>query len=120
MPARLQADISTADANPGASRRTSRAIQATREAIYQAFTNRAALAVWLSPGEMTGKVYPFDARIGGGYRMPLFYPASGQVYRGKTSQREDRFTARFMVVTPPTRIVQAISFETVDPPSQKK
>ena len=52
--------------------------------------------------------------------MSLFYPASGQVYRGKTSQREDRFTARFMVVTPPTRIVQAISFETVDPPSQKK
>jgi hypothetical protein len=47
--------------------------------------------------------------------MSLFYPASEQVSRGKTSEREDRFTARFVELTPPTRIVHAIAFDSVDP-----
>jgi uncharacterized protein YndB with AHSA1/START domain len=64
---------------------------------------------------MTGKVHEFDARVGGGYRMSLFYPSSEPVYRGKTSEREDRFTARFVELTPPTRIVEAITFDSVDP-----
>jgi uncharacterized protein YndB with AHSA1/START domain len=103
------------DANSGATTRTSRIIKAPREALYRAFTDPAALAAWLSPGEMTGKVHEFDGRVGGGYRMSLFYPSSEQVYRGKTSEREDRFTARFIELTYPTRIVQAISFDTEDP-----
>jgi uncharacterized protein YndB with AHSA1/START domain len=103
------------DANSGATTRTSRIIRAPREALYRAFTDPAALAVWLSPGEMTGKVHEFDGRVGGGYRMSLFYPSSEQVYRGKTSEREDRFTALFIELTYPTRIVQAISFDTEDP-----
>jgi uncharacterized protein YndB with AHSA1/START domain len=40
---------------------------------------------------------------------------SEQVYRGKTSEREDRFTARFVELTPPTRIVRAITFDSADP-----
>jgi uncharacterized protein YndB with AHSA1/START domain len=103
------------DAHSAARTRTSRVIKAPREVLYRAFTDPAALAVWLAPGAMTGKVHEFDARVGGGYRMSLFYPASEPVCRGKTSEREDRFTARFMELTPPTRIVQAISFETADP-----
>jgi uncharacterized protein YndB with AHSA1/START domain len=102
------------DANAAASTRTSRVIKAPREALNRAFTDPAALAVWLAPGEMTGMVHAFDARVGGGYRMSLFYPSSEQVYRGKTSEREDRFTVRFVELTPPTRIVQAISFDSVD------
>ena len=47
--------------------------------------------------------------------MSLFYPSSEPVYRGKTSEREDRFTARFVELTPPSRIVEAITFDTVDP-----
>ncbi len=47
--------------------------------------------------------------------MSLFYPSSDQVYRGKTSEREDRFTARFVELTPPIRIVQAITFDSDDP-----
>lgn len=47
--------------------------------------------------------------------MSLFYPPSDQQHRGKTSEREDRFTARFVELTPPTKIVQAISFDTMDP-----
>ena len=103
------------DANSAARTQTSRVIKASREALYRAFSDPAALVVWLSPGEMTGKVHEFDARVGGGYRMSLFYPESEHVYRGKTSEREDRFTARFVELTPPTRIVQAISFDSADP-----
>ena len=47
--------------------------------------------------------------------MSLFYPSSEPVYRGKTSEREDRFTARFVELTYPTRIVQAITFDSADP-----
>jgi uncharacterized protein YndB with AHSA1/START domain len=103
------------DTSSAASTRTSRVIKAPRDALYRAFTDPAALAVWLAPGEMTGKVHEFDGRVGGGYRMSLFYPSSEQEYRGKTSEREDRFTARFVELTPPTRIVQAISFDSADP-----
>jgi uncharacterized protein YndB with AHSA1/START domain len=98
-----------------ASTRTSRVIKAPREALYRAFTDPAALAAWLSPEGMTGKVHEFDGRVGGGYRMSLFYPSSKQVYRGKTSEREDRFTIRFVELTPPTRIVEAITFDSTDP-----
>jgi uncharacterized protein YndB with AHSA1/START domain len=90
-------------------------IKAPREILYRAFTDPAALEAWLSPGEMTGKVHDFDGRVGGGYRMSLYYPASEQVARGKTAEREDRYTARFLELTPPARIVQAITFDSADP-----
>lgn len=97
-----------------ASTRTTRVIKAPREAVYRAFMDPAALAVWLSPEGMTGRVHEFDGRVGGGYRMSLFYPSSEKVSRGKTSEREDRFTARFVELTP-SRIVQAITFDSMDP-----
>jgi uncharacterized protein YndB with AHSA1/START domain len=102
------------DAISPASMQISAIIKAPREALYRAFTDPDALAVWQAPGEMTGKVHQFDARVGGGYQMSLYYPASDQEARGKTSEREDRFTARFVELTPPSKIVQAISFESDD------
>jgi uncharacterized protein YndB with AHSA1/START domain len=47
--------------------------------------------------------------------MSLFYPASEPVPRGKTAEREDRFTARSVELTAPSRIVQAIAFDAADP-----
>ena len=93
----------------------SKEIKATQEALYQAFTNPAALEIWLAPGAMTGKVHSFDLRVGGGYQMSLFYPPSEKESRGKTSEKEDRFTARFVELTPYKRIVQAITFDSSDP-----
>jgi uncharacterized protein YndB with AHSA1/START domain len=104
-----------AEAHSTASTRTSKVIKAPRETIYRAFTDPAALAVWLSPGEMTGKVHDFDGRVGGGYRMSLYYPATEQDARGKTAEREDRFTARFVELVPPARLVEAITFDSADP-----
>ena len=95
--------------------RNSKVIKATQEVLYQAFTSPEALAVWLAPGEMTGKVHSFDLRAGGGYQMSLFYPLSEKEFRGKTSGREDRFTARFLELTPPKKIVQSIIFDSSNP-----
>ena len=103
------------DENSAASTRTSRFIEAPREALYRAFTDPTALEAWLSPGDMTGKVHAFDLRVGGGYQMSQYYPASEQDARGKTADREDRYTARYVELTPPTRIIQAISFDTDNP-----
>jgi uncharacterized protein YndB with AHSA1/START domain len=94
---------------------TSRIIKASREALYRALTDPDAIGLWLAPGEMTGKVHSFELRVGGGYRMSLFYPSSDKEARGKTSAHEDRFTARFLELKPPEKIVQAINFESDKP-----
>src|SRR5688500_805842 len=85
-------------------------IRAPREANYRAFTDPLALAVWLAPDGMTGEVNSFDGKVGGGYQMSLYYPSSAAA-QGKTSAREDRFTARFVELTPPTKIVEAVTFD---------
>jgi len=103
------------DANARASTRNSKFIKATPEALYRAFTDPTALAAWLAPADMTGEVHSFDYRVGGGYQMSLYYPSSETTFRGKTSEREDRYTARFVELTPPSRIVEAITFDAVDP-----
>jgi uncharacterized protein YndB with AHSA1/START domain len=103
------------DAPSPGSTRTTRLIKASREALYRAFTDPEALALWQAPDGMTGKVHEFDGRVGGGYQMSLYYPSSEQVYRGKTSEREDRYTSRFVELTPPARIVEAITFDSTDP-----
>ena len=101
--------------NKNNSTENSKDIKATAEKIYQAFTDPDALAIWLAPGEMTAKVHSFDLRVGGGYTMSLFYPASEKQATGKTAEKEDRFTARFTELTPNKKIVQTISFDTADP-----
>jgi uncharacterized protein YndB with AHSA1/START domain len=103
------------DADSRASTRNSKFIKAPQEALYRAFTEPAALAIWLAPDNMTGEVHSFDYRVGGGYQMSLYYPSSEQTSRGKTSEREDRYTARFVELTPPRSIVEAITFDAVDP-----
>lgn len=98
-----------------ASTRTSRIINAPREKLYRAFLDREALLVWLPPGEMTGEIYSFDARAGGGYRMSLFYPESDTAHRGKTAEKEDSMSVRFVELVPPERIVEAVTFDSGDP-----
>lgn len=104
-----------ADAEPtGSSTRTSRVIQAGPEELYQAFVDPAVLVAWLPPADMTGRIHAFDARVGGGYRMSLFYPADEAGF-GKTADGEDMVEVRFVELTPPLRIVEAIRFVTADP-----
>jgi uncharacterized protein YndB with AHSA1/START domain len=97
------------------STRNAKLIRAGREAIYRAFTDPEALAVWMAPGDMTAQVHQFDERVGGGYQMSLYYPAADESSRGKSSEKEDRYTARFVELTPPSRIVEAITFDSDEP-----
>jgi uncharacterized protein YndB with AHSA1/START domain len=83
--------------------------------VFQAFIDPDALVVWQAPGEMTARVHEFDGRVGGGYRMSLYYPASEPDSRGKSGAREDRYTAQFVELVAPEKIVEAISFESADP-----
>ncbi len=99
----------------GAWTRTSRVIGARPEEIYAAFMDPAALVAWLPPGEMTGEIHEFDARVGGGYHMSLFYPPTERSFRGKTAAREDMLTVRFLELSPPRKIVETASFHTADP-----
>jgi uncharacterized protein YndB with AHSA1/START domain len=99
----------------GAWTRTSRVIRARPEELYEAFLDPAALVAWLPPADMTGEIHEFDARVGSGYRMSLFYPPNERVFRGKTSDREDMVNVRFVELAPPRRIVEAVSFVTIDP-----
>src|ERR1700726_155346 len=94
------------DAHSRASTRNSKFITAPQEALYRAFTDPAALAIWLAPDNMTCEVHSFDYRVDGGYQMSLYYPSSEQTSRGKPSEREDRCTARFVELTPPRRILE--------------
>ncbi len=104
-----------ADTYSHSSTQNSKFIKAPAEALYRAFTDPTALADWFAPGEMTGEVHNFDHRVGGGYQMSLYYPSSEKTARGKTAEREDRYTARFVELTPPSRIVEAITFDSGDP-----
>lgn len=97
------------------STRNAQFIKAPRETLYRAFTDPAALAVWMAPGDMTGEVHRFDHRVGGGYQMSLYYPASETTACGKSAEREDRYTARFVELTPPRRVATAITFDSADP-----
>ena len=99
----------------GRQTRTSRVIRARPQALYAAFVDPAALLDWLPPAQMTGEIHEFDARVGGGYRMSLFYPPDEQAFRGKSAEREDMVKVRFVELTPPRRIVEAISFVATDP-----
>jgi len=99
----------------GTTTRTSRIIAAPADELYAAFMDPEALVAWLPPGEMTGRIHHFDATVGAGYRMSLFYPADARFSRGKTTDREDMVDVRFVELTPPRRIVEAVSFVTADP-----
>jgi uncharacterized protein YndB with AHSA1/START domain len=111
----LRKECSMAEARSRASTSNSKFIRAPREVVFRAFSDPAALAAWLAPGDMTGEVHQFDFRVGAGYEMSLYYPATEKDARGKTSAREDRYTARYLEISPPARIVEAITFDAVDP-----
>jgi uncharacterized protein YndB with AHSA1/START domain len=97
------------------STRTSRVIRARPDDVYRAFTDTGILLAWLPPGEMTGELHEFDPRVGGGYRMSLYYPPGEQRFQGKTASNEDMVVVRFIEMTPPRRIVEGVTFVTSDP-----
>jgi uncharacterized protein YndB with AHSA1/START domain len=93
----------------------SKVIKASKEELYNAFTQPEALLKWQAPGGMKTKIHSFDLRVGGGYDMSLYYPDSAKDVKGKTSDHEDRFNVRFDELIKGEKIVEAINFDTTDP-----
>jgi hypothetical protein len=58
----------TEPSTKSASTRVSRIITVPRKAVYQAFLDRDAVASWLPPETMTGRVHTFGPREGGAGR----------------------------------------------------
>ena len=92
----------------------SQIVGAPPQAVYDAFMDPDTLIRWLPPAGLTGKFHEFDGRVGGGYRMSLFYGDSEQNFRGKTAEREDLVRVRFVELVPAQRIVEAVTFVSDD------
>lgn len=95
--------------------RTSVIVKAPPEAVWAAFMEPAILIEWLPPADMTSKLHSFDGRVGGGYRMSLYYAPDETAFAGKTGDKEDVVEVRFTALEPPHRLVEAIDFVTDDP-----
>ena len=96
----------------GQTTRNSRDIKASPKEVYNAFINPSAKELFQAPGDMTAKVHQFDQRVGGGYQMSLYYPESEKKMKGKTTNKEDKFYAKFVEIIPNEKIVEAIEFDT--------
>jgi uncharacterized protein YndB with AHSA1/START domain len=104
-----------AGADNGEPLRVSRVIKAPPRSLYRAFLDPKAIASWRAPKGMTARIFAFDPREGGGYRMALDYVDAGPGVRGKTSERSDAFTGRFVTLVPDEKLVEEIDFESDDP-----
>ena len=97
---------------------TSRIDQATRlihappAKIAEAFATPDQYIKWLPPTGMTGRVFDYDFREGGRYRIELTYASGGA---GKTSARTDVSSGRFIALDPGRRIVMSVEFDSADP-----
>jgi uncharacterized protein YndB with AHSA1/START domain len=100
--------------DPAPRRRTDNAssvIAATPEAVYRAFADPAALMAWLPPEGMSGRVWEYDFREGGRYRIELTYGDEAASDIGKTAARSDVSAGCFLSLAPAERIVQSVEFE---------
>jgi uncharacterized protein YndB with AHSA1/START domain len=89
-------------------------IAAQPAAIYRAFADPDALMAWLPPGNMTGRVLEYDFRERGRYRIELTYGEAARPGAGKTTERTDISSGRFLSLMPGKRIVQSVEFESAD------
>ena len=99
---------------PGRTDTASRIVATNPDAVYRAFSTAESLMAWLPPGGMTGRALEYDFREGGRYRIELTYDASARPGAGKTTERTDVSTGRFLTLEPATRIVQTVEFESHD------
>ena len=91
----------------------SRRVNASRASVYRALLDPRAVATWMVPSGMTSRVYAFDARAGGSFRISLTYDQPTGT--GKTTAHTDTYHGRFVELVPNERVVEVVEFETADP-----
>jgi uncharacterized protein YndB with AHSA1/START domain len=93
----------------------SRDIMASPEKIYQAFLDPRSVAIWRPPEGMKCRIFEFDPREGGLFRMSFKYARAQHAVKGKTSPDADVFKGSFLKLEPNRGIVELIEFESKDP-----
>src|SRR6188472_752179 len=89
--------------------RLHRVLRAKPERVFRAFLDADALAKWLPPYGFTGKVHEIDAKVGGGYRMS---------FTNFTSGNSHSFGARYLEITPHTKIRYTDKFDDPNLPGE--
>ena len=102
-------------ATSAGSLRVSRIIKAPRAKIYQALLDPEAVAAWMAPDSLRGRVHHFEAWEGGQFRISLMSQNPDDGQRGKTSDDTDTYHGRFVELIPNEKIVEAIEFESPEP-----
>jgi uncharacterized protein YndB with AHSA1/START domain len=105
-------DLTPDPAPRGRTDRAHAVIAAPRDQIYAALLDRDALAAWLPPAGMTGRVLEFDARPGGTFRMELTYLDDTP---GKSGEHRDVTESTFVELEPDVRVIQRVHFQSDDP-----
>lgn len=95
------------------STRISRHLNAPRARVYRALLDPRAIEAWKVPDGMTCRVYDFDAREGGAFRISLTYDSPAAA--GKTTAHTDTYHGRFARLVPDEQIIEIDVFETDDP-----
>jgi uncharacterized protein YndB with AHSA1/START domain len=90
-------------------------IRSASHVIYKAFLDPEAVARWRPPKGMTCRIYEFNPKVGGTFRMSFDYMDSQHEVAGKTSKHSDIFHGRFLELVPDKRIVEQVVFESGDP-----
>lgn len=92
-----------------------RFMSVSAEAIYGAFVDPEALIAWLPPEGMSGRILEFEPWQGGAWRIELALEGEGHGPSGKTTERTDVASGRFLELVPGVRIVQTVEFDSADP-----
>jgi uncharacterized protein YndB with AHSA1/START domain len=92
-----------------------RLVHASAQAVYRAFVEPEALIAWLPPEGMSGRILLFEPRQGGRYRIELTLEGEGHGAPGKTTERTDIASGRFLELVAGRRIVQTVEFDSDDP-----
>jgi uncharacterized protein YndB with AHSA1/START domain len=90
-------------------------IKAPRKRVYEVILDPSALASWLPPEAMTGRVHISEPREGGKFGMSLIHQDPKHSPGGKTSEDTHTFQGRFAELVPDERIVLLVEFESQDP-----
>ncbi len=93
----------------------SRVIRASQQRLYRALLDAAAVAKWLPPAGMEGRIDIFEPVVGGRFRMTLTYKDVTHAVQGKSSEYSDVVQGRFTELVPHQRITQCVEFQSDRP-----
>jgi hypothetical protein len=98
----------------------SQIIHAPPSAVYAAFLDAKAVAIWLPPGEMRGIAHELEGREGGALSLSLVYPDGETDMEGKTSEKTDLFREKIAQLISNSPVVWKTVFNSDDSAFQAK